>query len=125
MANHTPGPWVEAGRYGLIGVEVHAGSRSLAVVNRVQANRLDGLNKIRSKAAQRGEQAHDAEKEAQELEQSLSRAIADARLIAAAPDLLACCVAMLALHDCGSWGAPPGEYLPALRAAIAKAEGAR
>lgn len=45
----------------------------------------------------------------------------NAALVAAAPDLLACCRAMLALHESGSWGAPPGEYLPALRAAVAQA----
>lgn len=56
---------------------------------------------------------------------SISTEQANAALIAAAPELLDCCVAMLQLHDCGSWGAPPGEYLPNLRAAIQKAKGAR
>lgn len=48
---------------------------------------------------------------------------ADGYLMAAAPDLLSCCEAMLDLHEAGSWGAPPGEYLAALRSAIAKANG--
>jgi hypothetical protein len=47
--------------------------------------------------------------------------VANDRLIAAAPELLACCRAMLDLHEAGSWGAPPGEYLAALRAAVEKA----
>ena len=48
---------------------------------------------------------------------------ANARLIAAAPELLECCRWMLDLYDCGSWAQPPGEYLPALRAAVARATG--
>lgn len=46
---------------------------------------------------------------------------ANGRLMAAAPDLLDCCLSMLDLHNTGSWGSPPGEYLPAIRAAVAKA----
>lgn len=75
--------------YGRIGFEIQGLGRSLAVVNYVSQKRLDYLDDTRSAKAKRGEPAHAAEREARTLEDSKLDALALARLMAAAPDLLA------------------------------------
>lgn len=87
-ATHTPGPWT-ASRYGAVRYDVTGGGRSVAIVGRCQQARLDHLNIARSTIAARGEAGHLAEQEAQALESLQPQVEADARLIAAAPDLLA------------------------------------
>jgi hypothetical protein len=85
MSAHTKGPWTQS-PYGNIGFEIQGGGHSIAIVGRVQIKRLEHLKDVRSKAAKRGEPAHQAEEEARKLERS--DLLADARLMAAAPELL-------------------------------------
>ena len=101
---HTPGPWQAEGDEGRFRL---GKARFEASVYQLITDQRGGERLADVRAVQGGE----------------DEAWANARLMAAAPDLLACCRAMLELHESGSWGAPPGEYLPALRAAIAKATG--
>lgn len=107
------------GRYGRVGVEILRGSDCVAVVGRMQANRLDSLDKVRSAKATRGEPAHFAEAEAQELERF--EALGLARQFAASGDLLE------AVKDYLEWGAMTGSdsdlFAARFRAAVAKAEG--
>lgn len=79
-------PLTVGGRYGRVGVEILRGSECVAVVGRMQANRLAHLDTVRNEKAKRGTQAHLAESEAAELERF--EALALARMFAAAPDLL-------------------------------------
>jgi hypothetical protein len=86
----APGSLVVAGRYGKIGVEIQDARGSVAVVvNLVGAKRLGFLDGVRSTNARRGEPAHDAEREARELEDDFPAVLAKAHLFAAAPDMLA------------------------------------
>jgi hypothetical protein len=118
MSGHTPGPWAVGGPYGLIGIEIQAAGRSIAVVNRVDSNRLDYLNKVRSKAAKRGEVACEAEWEAKEIEESrAAEARATAYLIAAAPDLLSALEGLVESLDSSH-----PYSMDAARAAIARAK---
>jgi len=81
-------PLTVGGRYGRVGVEILRGSECVAVVGRMQANRLAHLDTVRSATAKRGEQAHYAEAEAQGLEAGWDDALALARKFAAAEDLI-------------------------------------
>lgn len=110
MSALTVGGW-----YGRVGVEILSGSDSVAVVGRMQANRLDALDKVRSASAKRDERAYHAEVEAQGLEGHRTEALERARLFAAAPNLLAACRAALDDDD----RPLQGETRAALRAAVA------
>lgn len=117
-------PLTVGGWYGRIGVEILRGSECVAVVGRLQANRLAHLDTVRSANAKRGEQAHHAEAEAQGLEAGQAGALALARQFAASPDLLDACRAMV--ECCGpseNWQGETHEALNRMEAAIAKAEG--
>ncbi|MDP2317537.1 MAG: hypothetical protein Q8P41_31925 [Pseudomonadota bacterium] len=115
MSALTVGGW-----YGCIGVEILSGSDCVAVVGRMQSNRLDALGKVRSASAKRDERAYHADVEAQGLEGHRAEALPLARLFAAAPDLLAACRAALDDDD----DCPiRGETRAALRSAVARAEG--
>jgi len=80
----TVGGW-----YGRVGVEIISGSDCVAVVGRMQANRLDALDKVRSASAKRDERAHYAEVEAQVLEAGPEAARALACRIVACVNALA------------------------------------
>jgi hypothetical protein len=71
--------WQVGGWYGRVGVEILAGGRCIAVVNRIGSNRLGCLDQKRSALAKRGEPAFEAEREAQELEGEREEALATAR----------------------------------------------
>ena len=90
-------PLTVGGWYGRVGVEILRGGECVAVVGRIQANRLAHLDTVRSANAKRGEQAHLAEVEAKEMERF--EALGLARQFAAAPDLLAACKAALSLVE--------------------------
>lgn len=94
-------PLTVGGWYGRVGVEILRGSESVAVVGRVQANRLAHLETVRSATAKRGEQGHEAEREAQGLEAFRGEALALARKFAAAEELLSALRDLLA-HTCGT-----------------------
>ena len=106
------------GRYGRVGVKILRGSDCVAVVGRMQANRLAHLDTVRSANAKRGEQAHFAEAEAQEIERF--EALDLALQFAASGELLMAC--KLAEQDDDDQPIS-GETRRALLAAIAKAEG--
>lgn len=122
-------PLTVGGWYGRVGVEILRGGECVAVVGRIQANRLAHLDTVRSANAKRGEQAHLAEVEAKEMERF--EALGLARQFAAASALLA------AAKDAQSWlealrdpASDPGMVArgeltvwAALRDAVAKAEG--
>ena len=57
-------PLTVGGWYGRVGVEILRGGECVAVVGRIQANRLAHLDTVRSANAKRGEQGHLAEIEA-------------------------------------------------------------
>ena len=81
-------PLTVGGWYGRVGVEILRGSECVAVVGRLQSNRLGHLDTIRSTAAKRGEAAHYAEAEAQGLEAGQADVLALARTFAASEELL-------------------------------------
>ena len=118
MTGWTKGEWVEAGRYGLVGYEIQANGRSIAIVNRVAAQRLEHLNEKRSKAAVRGTPEADAEREAAEIEAGEAEALANAHLMAAALDLHAALATFMRLGSMNDQAA-----IDAALAALAKAEG--
>lgn len=116
-------PLTVGGWYGRVGVEILRGSHCVAVVGRVQSNRLAHLDTVRSANAKRGEQAHLAEAEAKELERF--EALGLARQFAAAPELLAALKRGQGTSACGEClelGRVPCIWCEA-SAAIAKAEG--
>ena len=124
MSAHVPEALQVGGWYGRIGVEILRGSDCVAVVGRVQANRLNDLDRVRSASAKSDERAHHAEIEAQGLEGRRGEALALARLFAASEDLLAACRAMLTC--CGSsdiWDGDTHDALVLIESAIAMAEG--
>ncbi len=117
-------PLTVGGWYGRVGVEILRGGECVAVVGRIQANRLAHLDTVRSANAKRGEQAHLAEVEAKEMERF--EALGLARQFAAAPDLLAACKAALSLVESLPYDPTDRQTLrinDQIADAIARAEG--
>lgn len=117
-------PLTVGGWYGRVGVEILRGSECVAVVGRLQSNRLAHLDTVRSATAKRGEQAHLAEVEAKEMERF--EALGLARQFAAAPELLAACKAALSLVESLPYDPTDRQTLrinDQIADAIARAEG--
>ena len=119
----TPGLW-EQGTYGAHSFEIQGGGRSLAVVNGI-AERVNADTRERNAAAKaRGEPQRQLRHDGR------GEALANARLMAAAPELLAACVAGLASVTTSPLSATReaaekrSAAIEQVRAAIAKA-GAR
>jgi hypothetical protein len=93
---YTPGPW-HVTTYGNIGYEIGA-SKSIAVVNRVGLKRLEWL-KTQPLTTNDGSPWPGRAQEIAELEASGAMALANARIMAAAPELLAALEAYQAWSD--------------------------
>jgi len=115
-AKPTPGPWTVA-RWGKVSFEIQGGGHSLAIVNRVQETRNDFLEKESAAKARRGERLVDRPN----LEDQT--ALRNARLMAAAPDLLKALRGLVDdIETDGGVDTSDWPLLEGAKAAIAKAE---
>lgn len=111
---HTPGPW-SLSRWGLTGYEIQGGGRQIAVVNKAGETERERLAKRRREP---GDDWPPVTLVTQE------EAAADARLMVAAPDLLAACEEAAAFLENMLRGRSQDSALyRRMRAAIAKAKG--
>lgn len=122
MSARTPGPW-DCVPYGLIGFEVGA-SESVALVNYVKGKRLEWLRKQPLTQAD-GLPWPGRAQELADLEADYERARANARLIAAAPELLTALESMLSEFGARlSDGKPIGYTVGSMDRALALVRGA-